>query len=828
MLNSKSDYKKVKQDQFGSGNRITVDGNVYGKRTQKLIKQNEDVVYLAEANGIVNNVRDNSILIDFPFYSSEVKFPIAPIQNFVDPNKFEAVEISGQDVFKKNGGENPNIQQMRDRWDNITKNRNDFILSKKNELQNYKKQLDDEKNGELKVLQEKKEAENAKFPSVQEKYTTDIEKANKYKQDEEKILSNRERDARHQYSEKTISKSEYMALLIGIDNDRQDMELTYYSKVQHASFTKEDSLQTIHYAIYKIDYDIDGLDDKYKKLYEKKESEIQVELNSYDEQFNIERNQLYCNSNFEVAVSYDEKYEETYQKIQNLDIYCSTDGMYKTYPWNLGKESTEYMDRLFADWEKLTYKRISNYSYKKHCNGIIEHYRGEDASGYNWVYDRFKDDLNSIYYDYDYDNAPYDTATYDVINSRIDIRLGSRYDVGKIKNLYLIASIYGEGVDGHGKSYHLIQANKEKVVEEEKANEFDAIEDQFYEAKDSSEETYKLLVESENVLYNTKLKELDEKYEEDIKKIDDDEIKSIGDIRNQYISNIQPLLIEHNTLVVKGEDTSGIRSQINQQLNSMKKSIATEQQKANDARQKANDDLKKNKKEAEVNYKRKLKEHEDDFNKTVQDLTKAMTDAKSEFWNRVNEEYRNKRDEIYNKYDQALNAAVDKHDSGAKALSDQENALFDQLMESWKAEHGDSPPSDWSDPEVQEHFRPYNQMVEDHVPMYNALLVTLYNERCDAEVQYAKDEAEIYKFDENERELWTFNGSQYRYIADNFTTKDQVYGNGAKFAEMSSVLLVVAEMDYNWKMGVKFKNYEEEDKARQGKDESGGENSNNN
>lgn len=815
MLNNKSDYKKVKQDQFGSGNRITINGNVYGKRTQKLIKQNEDVVYLAEANGVVNNVRDNSILIDFPFYSSKVEFPLAPIQNFVDPDKFEVVEISGQDVFKKNGGQNPNIQQLKERWNQIANTRTEFILSKKIELENYKNQLDGEKKNELKVLQEKKEVENAKFPSVQEKYTTDIEKANKYKQDEKEILSNMERDARHQYSEKTISKSEYIALLIEIDNDRKDMELTYYSKVQDASLTKEDSLQTIHYAIYEIESQIDGLDDKYKKLYEKKESEIYAELKSYDEQFNTERNQLYCDSNFEVAISYDTKYEETYQKIKDMDIYCSTDGMYKTYPWNLGKESTEYMDRLFADWEKLTYKRISNYSYKKHCNGIIEHYIGEDAHGYHWVYDRFTNDSNYIYYDYDYDNAPYDTATYDVIDTRIDIRLGSRYDVGKIKNLYLIASIYGEGVDGKGKSYHLIQANKLNVVEEEKAKEFDVIEDQFYTEKDSAEKTYKELVEAEKVLYNTKLKELDEKYEADIKKIDDDEIKSIGDIRSQYISSIQPLLIEYNTMVVKGEDASGIRSQIDQKLASMRNSIASEQQKANDARQKAKDNLNKNKKEAEVNYKGKLQEHENDFNKTVQDLTKQMTDAKSAFWDRVNEEYRNKRDEIYNKYESALDAAQKKHDSGAKALSDQESALFDQLMDSWKAEHGDSEPSDWSDPEVQEHFRPYNQMVEDHVPMYNALLVTLYNERCDAEVQYAKDESEIYIFDENGRELWTFNGSQYRYIADNFTTKDQVYGNGAKFAEMSSVLLVVAEMDYGWKMGVKFKNYEEEDKARQ-------------
>ena len=108
------------------------------------------------------------------------------------------------------------------------------------------------------------------------------------------------------------------------------------------------------------------------------------------------------------------------------------------------------------------------------------------------------------------------------------------------------------------------------------------------------------------MIYNTTIAELDEKYEGDIKKIDDDEIKSIGDIRSQYISSIQPLLIEYNTMVVKGEDASSVRNQIDQQLTSMRNSIASEQQKANDARQNAKDDLNKNKKEAEVNYKKKL------------------------------------------------------------------------------------------------------------------------------------------------------------------------------------------------------------------------------
>lgn len=827
MLTKKSDYKKVKQDQFGSGNRIAVDGNVFGIRTSKLIKQNEDVVYLAEANAVVNNARDNSILIDFPFYSSEVKFPMAPIQNFVDPDKFEEVDIQGEDVFKKNGGEDPNIPKLRARWDQMSHDQTEFILQKTKELEDYKKQLDDKKKDKRDDLLEKKEEENDKLPPVEEKYTTAIEKANEYKEDEEERLSIREKTAKHQYQEKTISKSEYMALLIEIDKDRQDMELTYYSKVQDAILTKEDSLQTIHYAIYEIESEIDGLDDKYGKLYKEKEEEIQEELKSYDEQFNTERNQLYCDSNFAVAGPYEKKYEETYQKIQDLSIYCSTEGMYKTYPWNLGKESTEYMDRLFADWEKLTYKRVSNYSYKKHCNGIIEHYKGEDASGYHWTYNRFMGGQNFIYYDYDYDNAPYDTATYDVLDDRIDIRLGSRYDVGKIKNLYLIASVWGEGVDGNGRSYHLIKAKKEKLIEEDRANEFDAIEDQFYREKESAEESYKELVEAEKALYNAKIKELEEEYDESIKKIDEDEIKAIEDIRNQYISIIQPLLVEHNTMVVEGENPSDVRKQIERELTAMRNRIASEQQQSKESRQKAKDDLYEEKEEAEEKYEENLKKYENDFNETVQELTEEMEDDKSDFWDRVNEEYRDKRDEINDKYDSAIDAASEKHDSGVQALANQETALWDSLMDSWKAEHGGEEPSDWSDPEVYEHFQSYNQMVLAHGPMYNALLEQFYNERCDAEIQYAQDEAEIYRFEENGRELWTFNGSQYRYIADHFTTKDQVYGNGSKIAAMSMILLVVAEMDYDWKMNVKFKNYEEEDKERQEQDDSDAEDSNN-
>lgn len=93
-------------------------------------------------------------------------------------------------------------------------------------------------------------------------------------------------------------------------------------------------------------------------------------------------------------------------------------------------------------------------------------------------------------------------------------------------------------------------------------------------------------------------------------------------------------------------------------------------------------------------------------------------------------------------------------------------------MDSWKEEHGGEPPDDWSDPEVRDHFQSYFNMVESHAPLYDELLVQFYNERCAAEIAYARDEAEIMKFEENGRELWQFDGTACASIASFFSKKD--------------------------------------------------------
>lgn len=141
MIDSKSKYKKVKQEQFG--NRLAVDGQVFGIRTQKLIKRNEDVVFLAEAKGVVDNVHDDTILMDYPFYSDEVKFPTPPIIGFVDPEKFKDFEVSSQDVHMKTGGEDPDTRALRRQWQQVLDNREAKIRQLDSELTSYVEHLDE-------------------------------------------------------------------------------------------------------------------------------------------------------------------------------------------------------------------------------------------------------------------------------------------------------------------------------------------------------------------------------------------------------------------------------------------------------------------------------------------------------------------------------------------------------------------------------------------------------------------------------------------------------------------------------------------------------------
>ena len=810
MIDSKSKYKKVNQEQFGE--RLTVDGQVFGIRPQKLIKRNEDVVFLAEAKGVVDNVHDGTILLDYPFYSDEVKFPTPPLASFVDTEKFQNFDVSSHDVHMKTGGANPDTQGLRSQWQNILDNRNMMVQQLDNQLTSYEEQLKEQKQKEKASLQTRKQAEQAKFATIDNSYQNALSSIDKYVESEEQKLEIRQQQADAQYASKNISKAEYLELVAQIEYDKQELQLTRYKKTQDAKLTKEGGIQQTKYTIYDIDFQISDIDNKYKQLYDDKDADLKAQLSAYDEvSYWPQVEPIYSASNFGAGIADNASERQLEKDIANLSVYSAVDGMYKSYAWNLGKSSTEYMDRLFADWEKLQFKKISNYSFKQHCGGVIEHYRGDMGDGYKWKYNNFKDG-DYVFYDFDYDNDPYDNATYDILDGTIDVRLGGRYDVGKIKNVYAVVQAYGVGVDGYGFGYKLVKLSRKGEVDDASGTRLNLIEDEYYTTIEGVDKTYKAGVEAAQKSHDEALANANSVYEDEVKAIDEDESQSIADAKSSYMENLRQLTMQYNTIVYKGEDASQVMTQIQNTVNAMDKRIAQIEAKSKEDRKKSEQKRSQAVANADEQLNKELTRLKNVKDDAYSQAGTNMNNEKTALFKQIDDEYRAMKDEITNTYDQALEAATEKHDTAARSLAEQESNLWDSLMESWKSAHEGQEPSDWSDPEVQEHFKPYQQMLEEHTPMYNSLAEQLHNETCDAEVQYAKDEAELMKFNEDGRELWQFDGTQCASIASFFSKKDQTYGAGEKSARISNIKLLVAEMDYEWKTGVEYKDYETEDR----------------
>ena len=810
MIDSKSKYKKVNQEQFGD--RLTVDGQVFGIRPQKLIKRNEDVVFLAEAKGVVDNVHDGTILLDYPFYSDEVNFPTPPLASFVDPVKFQNFDVLSHDVHMKTGGANPDTTALRSQWQDILDNRSAMISQLDNQLTSYEDQLKEQKQKEKEQLQTRKQTEQDKLADIEKSYQNALSSIDKYVESEEQKLAMRQQQADDQYASKNISKAEYMELVAQIEYDKQELQLTRYKKTQDAKLTKEGSLQQTNYNIYDIDFQISDIDNKYQQLYDDKDAELKAQLSTYDElSYWPQVEPIYSASNFGVGIADNASERQLEKDIAGLSVYSAVDGMYKSYDWNLGKSSTEYMDRMFADWEKLQIKKISNYSFKQHCGGVIEHYKGDMGDGYKWAYNNFKDG-DYVFYDFDYDNEPYDSATYDIIDGTIDVRLGGRYDVGKIKNVYAVVQAYGSGVDGYGFGYNLVKLSRKGEVDNASGTMLNLIEDEYYTTIEGVDKTYKAGVEAAQKAHDDAVANANSVYEDELKAIDEDESQSIANAKSSYMENLRQLAIQFNTLVYKGEDASQVAKQIQDTVAAMDKQIAqieAESQKDRKQSEQKRIQAVANADEQLNNELTRLKTVKDD---AYSQAGANMNNAKTSLFKQIDDEYSAMTDEITNAYDQALEAATEKHDTAANDLAQQETNLWDSLMESWKSAHEGEPPVNWSDPEVKEHFKPYQQMLEEHTPMYNSLTEQLYNETCDAEVQYAKDEAKLMKFNEDGRELWQFDGTQCASIASFFSKKDQTYGAGEKSARISNIKLLVAEMDYEWKTGVEYKDYETEDR----------------
>lgn len=114
MLNSKSDYRKIRDIMFGSEghDRITVDKNVLHTRTQNRIHRNIDQFYLKELNSLYEgNDLDNSVEFQYPI-TLDTPLPYPKISEYFDEEKLRQAGFSTSDIFKWSGGSDPDLDAL--------------------------------------------------------------------------------------------------------------------------------------------------------------------------------------------------------------------------------------------------------------------------------------------------------------------------------------------------------------------------------------------------------------------------------------------------------------------------------------------------------------------------------------------------------------------------------------------------------------------------------------------------------------------------------------------------------------------------------------------
>lgn len=122
-------------------------------------------------------------------------------------------------------------------------------------------------------------------------------------------------------------------------------------------------------------------------------------------------NQIWQDSNFEMGQPYFKYSDEVNRRINDLSIYRATSGLSRAMPRAGGKDNIYYLERLFADWEKLEWK-LAALTVKCVNGNIVEHYSAEYEGGLHTSFDRFIPG-DYIYYDYEY-SGDSETATFNV------------------------------------------------------------------------------------------------------------------------------------------------------------------------------------------------------------------------------------------------------------------------------------------------------------------------------------------------------------------------------------------------------------------------------
>lgn len=852
MLESKTDYKYIRDKMFGTGGqtRVSIDADVLGTRAQKRINRNVDYFYLKEIDTLYNTeALQQSVEFAYPISTSN-KLLAPKTDNYADKAKLDKLNVDSEDIFKYSGNEDPDYDALQQRLDTATdayrKAIESALTTKTETINTLKAQYQED----LQAYASQTAALDAQLPGIETEYQSKLSSNDEDYKQKLSSLNERASEIDKQYRSNTIDLQAWNTQRSQLEDEYYEAYKDYFNGAEDAEAWRSTQKATVLSQKFEVHVSQLETTKKYNDDVAKANEQYATTLSQEQKKLNQTSQEIWNQSNGIVGSTYRENLQKVRDDIAALDIYPAYQNVDKAIPWiPKGTEDTyiEYNDRLFATWEKCTCLKaetelsrdvaaaMEHYSSSETFPSVTDDYTGVTYPGHTST-SSFKrilyGDFLSFEREYVNDSeGASESSTYSVDNTTYSVRFGNRHQSGKIEKVVLVIQVEGSGEDGNGFKYALVDANFDKTVAADWISKFDTAEDQHQLEIQKIDDKYAEDSQDLKFALDSDLEALQFNYEKALRDLELEYTQEKQSATQSWISGIDTTMQQANSLKASGKDNSAqlqqIRDSKTQYLEQISRLQQTFDQKRLDLSSKLSEDKTNRQQEYSDDLDTLTSKMREDKNAEDSIYASKLEDLRSQYADSIAQAEQALQDE----YDRTIANAAEERDSVYKANEERTNALNTSLANLWNQKcdsegWGDEykvsdgynfaggPPSSPAAGTL-EFDKWYAQNFS--LPLWN---LGIQNDQAidaamdayrttEAEATYTKlqKSSQIERMDLNKRDRFTFSGGQFAGFASSFS-KTVTSGYGERYSGRVGAIAMFAVMKYGAETGGQYKDYE--------------------
>lgn len=867
MLETIEDYSRIRDTILFAENsdgeivpRATIDTDVLGIREQVRLPRLVDQYYLNEINGLYSGKIPNAVEFEWPIHLSTA-LPTPDLSNYVDENKLENLSsLDEVDLFYFSGGENPDLDELNRQYETAKNNK---LSADKNSLSNYnqvKADLLSVFNDDMLELSSLREEISSNFEDIEKERDRLLKQAERVLKNDLSTIEAEIVNVNRQYSKGEITEGQW-------NNLRSNFQEDIYDKYSENRTEVDDVLQeyTEQFALMQEllrdnQLSINNRKKRYNSDLSSAYYSYQDDLQNNERNFKTIENDIYLRSNSQLGFGWYKNLNDIYNSIAQLSIYPAENNVQKAIPWAPSSQITsfiEYNDRLYADWEKCKWKKISDYSVEKKIPGYDEEfsevYRTDDVEteygtipGYTVTtnLNNFIEGDNILYErEYLNDDDHITSESEYFFDTDFNIWLGNRNEANNIIKVKVIVRFdgFGEGTQSlfkdKGSMYALLDCTKADTQSDDYLSAWDAEEDRHLSSQYLINDTYKNSIISANFQHQIEIENLETSCDFDIAMLSSQAYMQKHLIQGQYISGLESVILEANRKYFAGEDNEAEILEIDRTLMDLFNELAPIDEKLNTDMAQRMRKFNQDKHELELSFQQVINGLYDVLIQQTNEENRINSQNKTAIQSDYYEEFGDYMEAAEQVKNDSIEEARNEFNEYSNKVEEERLATSKELVEKWNQHFEDYPELKFDKdydiitdgynqallPNKQEKQWAFDQI---RLPMENWKIaqqqpnsdaVCKRNSAYqDAERQYRITLAEFGPFLPKNREKWKFDAEYFQIFGEDFTTKQEFEfksGFGDKGVWNCQILGVFALIDYGAATGVEYPDYKKLDKG---------------